>query len=384
VLAAVGLLIFQSLTVTSGLIYAGDGLGWDGQGYARVMTHGLDAGSVTTRSRPLLPVVTRLPHALGLDVIASFRVMNVVYAFTLYLFVSLLLERYGASMRVRAVVVANLALCIATSKMFAYYPVLIDLGALALMMAALYFILTDRHALAGAVCVLAVASREFAVALPLCGLHRVYRRGQLWPDAVWYFLGFGAAGLVRYFTYDKGSLGLSDALNNLAYWRSPLYITTFLYFAVTVFGGISVILALHARWCVSKLHEEPELATFLVLIAGLSAVGSLDLWRYMMFALPAVVVLIARYFSEHIKTPALERLIAAAITFATVMTQRPFQPMDGALYFRDWFPFYLLRETPPPADLLLLWGMRLLALILVMAVMVSIPRSQPRLQGSPS
>ncbi|MGH9240174.1 MAG: restriction endonuclease [Vicinamibacterales bacterium] len=99
------------------------------------MAEGLDHASEVTRTRPLLPLLTRVPHALGLDVIPSFQVMNVLYAFTLYLFSVLILDAYGARMRVKALVVANLALCIATSKMFAYYPVQIDLGVLALVTA---------------------------------------------------------------------------------------------------------------------------------------------------------------------------------------------------------------------------------------------------------
>jgi hypothetical protein len=109
-----------------------------------------------------------------------------VYAFTLYLFIALIIDLYDTRARVKAIVIGNVALCIATSKMFAYYPVQIDLGTLALMAAAFYFVMTDRHWLAGAVCALALASREFGVAALLCGAHRTFRRGRLWPDGLWY------------------------------------------------------------------------------------------------------------------------------------------------------------------------------------------------------
>jgi hypothetical protein len=213
-LAAAGVLLFQLLVMTSGRVIAGDGLGWDGRGYARVMAEGLDQGSEVTRTRPLLPLVTRIPYALGLDVIPSFQVMNVVYAFTLYLFSALILDAYGASTRVKALIIGNVALCIATSKMFAFYPVQIDLGALALMTAAFYFVVTDRHALAGAVGVLAVASREFGLVVVLCGLHRTFRRG-LWRSAAWYLPGVIAAVVVRRFTYSEGVLSANDAIANL-------------------------------------------------------------------------------------------------------------------------------------------------------------------------
>jgi hypothetical protein len=84
--------IFLTLFITSGRIVAGNGLGWDGRGYASLMTEGLDQGSVATRSRPLLPFLTRIPYSLGLDVIQSFQAMNAIYAFILYLFVAQILD----------------------------------------------------------------------------------------------------------------------------------------------------------------------------------------------------------------------------------------------------------------------------------------------------
>ena len=129
--------------------------------------------------------------------------MNAIYAFILYLFVALILDHYGVHTRFKVVVIANLALCIATSKMFAYYPVQIDLGALALLTAAFYFTITDRHGIAGAVCILAVASREFAGAALLCGLHRTFRQGR-WPAALWYAPAMVVAIAVRAATSGGG------------------------------------------------------------------------------------------------------------------------------------------------------------------------------------
>src|SRR5678815_2716814 len=82
-----------------------------------------------------------------------------------YLFCALILDAYGADTRLKALIIGNLALCIATSKMFAFYAVQIDLGVLALVTAGFYFVMTDRHALAAAVAVLAMASREFGIVL---------------------------------------------------------------------------------------------------------------------------------------------------------------------------------------------------------------------------
>jgi hypothetical protein len=368
--------------MTSGRVVAGDGLGWDGRGYARVMAEGWDQGSEVTRTRPFLPLVTRIPYALGLDVIHSFQVMNVVYAFTLYLFTALILDAYGAGMRVKALIIGNLALCIATSRMFAFYPVQIDLGALAMITAAFYFVVTDRHGAAGAACMLAVASREFGLVVVLCGLHRTFRHRQ-WLNAAWYLPSVIVAIVVRRLTYSEGVLSSTDAIANLRLWLHPAFLTAFVYFTVTVFGGISALLILHPRWGVAQLRREPELATYLIVIAGLSALGSLDVWRYLVFALPVGLVLIARYFDVF---GPVEPVIAAAMTFATVITQLPFQRMDQDLYFQDWFPLYVIigepiHHTPPPGNFLALWGLRLTALILLLAAFVLIPRLRPRLQA---
>ncbi|HEU4686739.1 MAG TPA: hypothetical protein VFS23_00185 [Vicinamibacterales bacterium] len=383
-LAVMGLLIFQALTLTSGRIVVGDGLGWDGRQYASLMTDGLDQGSVVPRSRPLLPLLTRIPYALGLGVIESFELMNGLYAFTLYFFVALIVNLYDTRMRVQAIVVVNLALCIATSKMFAYYPVQIDLGALALMTAACYFVLTDRHWFAGLLCILALASREFGIAVLLCGVHRTFRRGRLWPDGLAYLPGVLTIVVVRTLTYSEGALTANDAVANLELWGSPVFIAAFLYFVVTVFGGISTLLVLHPHWCFARLRQEPELATFLIVVVGLTAVGNLDIWRYLAFALPVVVVLVAHYYRDRVHVAMVERSIAAGMTFVTVFTQRPFAQMDTALYFRDWFPLYdIIGQTPSP-DLLALWVTRLIALALLAVTLILIGQSNPPMRDSVS
>jgi hypothetical protein len=384
-LAAAGMLIFLALFLTSGRIVAGDGLGWDGRGYASLMAEGLDQGSVATRVRPLLPLLTRIPYSLGLDVIQSFQVMNAIYAFVLYLFVALIFDHYGVNTRFKIVVIANLALCIATSKMFAYYPVQIDLGALALLTAALYFTITDRHGVAGVICVLAVASREFAVAAVLCGLHRAFRQ-RSWRAALCYVPAVAVAIVVRAATSAQGSVDtIVDATLRYSlvviFWRSPiLFATAFAYFVLTVFGGISVLLALYPRWCGRRLRKQPELATFLVVIVGLTLTG-LDLWRYLMFALPVAVALIGQYYRDHLQSTRLERPIAAAMLFATVITQRPFERMDAAIYFREWFPQYDVFGGVASPDLLALWGLRITAVMLLVLLFTSISRSS-RLQES--
>jgi hypothetical protein len=367
-IALLGVLLFASVSALSGKVATGDGLGWDGRAYAAMVTNDLGAGSGNTQTRPLLPLVTRIPYALGLDIIESFQLMNHLYAFILYFFAARLLARYGADARVRAVVVANLALCIATSKMFGFYPVLIDLGALAVVTAAFYFVTSGRRWMGPLACVLAVASREFGVAVVLYGIHRALRRRRF-VDAVALLPAIVAMAAIRWVAaagaaQDAAPLSVTDAVDNLKLWTSPAFVIVFAYFSITVFGGISALLATRPHWALRRLLDEPERATFLIVVLGATAAGDLDIWRYLAFTLPVALVLIAHYYAG--ADVAAIRRAALVMTVVTLMTQQPFRTMNEDLYFRDWFPLYFERMTQPP-DLMAVWSARLATLALMMA-----------------
>ena len=61
--------------------------------------------------------------------------------------------------------------------------------------------------------------------------------------------------------------------------------------------------------------------------------------------------------------PAAARRLFVGVTLATLVTQRPWQAMDVASYFRDWFPYFLVVETPGTAAATLwpLWTWRFAA-----------------------
>jgi hypothetical protein len=368
--ALVAVVLFHVVSLTSGKLEVSGGRGWDGERYARMATIGLAEGTSNTRTRPLLTVAARIPYAFGLDIVASFQLLNYVYAFLLYLAAGLILDRYGAPGPVKVVVVANLALCIATSKMFAFYPVQIDLGALALTTLAFYFVCTDRRWLAGGACVLAAASREFGVAAAIYGVHRAIRQRRPAHETVLVYLPAAATTLlVRWWVLSTvtgdgaGPLTLQDAFANLRLWLSPAFMAAFGYFAAVLFGGISALLFLRPRWILERIREQPELGTYLLIFVALTAVGNLDIWRYLAFTLPAALVLTGQYFRG--MDPDLARRILVAMTLITVVTQRPFEPMSTSTYFRDWFPLYAYFGDAA-ADLRDVWGVRLLSLALLM------------------
>ena len=66
------------------------------------------------------------------------------------------------------------------------------------------------------------------------------------------------------------------------------------------------------------------------------------------------------------------RRLFVGVTLATLVTQRPWQAMDVASYFRDWFPYFLVVETPLTAAATLwpLWTWRFAATgVLVLALL---------------
>jgi hypothetical protein len=366
-IAAIALMIFHAVSLTSGRIGVNDGLGWDGVEYSRMVTDGMAAGGVIVQTRPLVVYAAKAIYALGFSVIESFETLNYLSAFVLYLFTSLLLERYGAENRFRAILVWNVALCMATAKMYAFYPVLVDLGALAMVTVAFHLATTDRHGLGAVASILAVASREFGVAVAIYGIHRAIRQRRPWAAAA-YVPALAAMFVIRWAVGpgdgDVTPLSLGDALGNLALWGSPPFVAIFAYFALTIFGGVSVLLWLRPRWAFSYLKQQPELASFLVVILGLTAVGNLDIWRYLLFAYPVAIALMGRYC--HALSPAATQRTLIAMTALTFMTQRPFERLYEAIYFRDWFPLYSLSDPVLSPDLVFIWATRFVAIALMM------------------
>jgi hypothetical protein len=368
-IALSAVLVFQLVSFSSGKLDAVQGLGWDGFIYGRMVTGELANGSPNARMRPLVVLIARVPHYFGAGVRESFELLNYAFAFGLYLTAALLLQHYGLPLAARATIVLNLALTISTSKMFAFYPTQVDLGALAFTTVAFYLAATDRRRVAGAACVLACASREFGIATVLYGIHRTIRQGGSWKAAAVYLPGLATFFLIRWWSSSLVGAGdplsPADAIQNLAFWTSPAFTGAFAYFAATVFGGVSVVLVARARWCIDRLRDEPELATFLAVIVGLSVAGHIDIWRYLAFALPAALVLIARFCRE--QQDERRRAVVALITLCTVLTQRPFEQMDAVLYFRDWFPLYhVFGVHASRPDLGAVWAVRGLSLVLLL------------------
>jgi hypothetical protein len=389
-IALAGVLVYQLVIIGSGRVADNRGLGWDGESYSVMVTGHLTDGRPYPQSRPLLVLAARIPYWLGLDVVQSFALLNYLYAFVFYLAAAALLERAGAGPAIRLALVVNLALCIATSKMFAFYPVQVDFGALALMTVAFYLAGGDRPWLAGLACLFAAASREFAAAVALYGMHRSIRLGRgFTTTALIYLPTVATLVLIRWWVAmareqtAPGVLVIDQAIGNLSTWLSPPFVTAYSYFVLTVFGGVSALLVVRGDFVLRRLRAEPELATFLLVIGAFAALGSYDIWRYLAFGVPAVTVLAGSYLRD-CDWPQARRLLIAVTVF-TLVTQRSFERMDTIRYFRDWFPLYpYYGQHDPIADLAGVWTVRLAAVALMALALHLIARSRGGLMLAPS
>jgi hypothetical protein len=362
VITAIGLTLFAGLNARSGRVEANDGLGWDGRQYAHMVTDRIYDGTAGTQTRPLLPLLTRIPYAAGLDIIRAFQVMNFVYAAALYFFLCLILDLYDVAVVHKGYFVVSVALCIASSKMFAFYPVQIDLGALTVMSGSTYVLLTRSGWVACLAAIIAVTARDFGGAIAFFGFHREIRQGRgvaralltYAPAVVTLFLLRQWASSTNLGDRDRPLLTASDLIANLALWRDPPFVAFFGYFLVTLLGGATVLLTLRAAWCVRQLARMPELATFAALIVAAAATGT-DIWRYLVFLLPVITILFAGYVRAYQPGP----VLLAATLLVTFVTQQPFAQMDMTHYFRDWFPAYVYRTDDATPEFWSTWQLRI-------------------------
>jgi hypothetical protein len=353
--------LLLALTAATGAIAVNGGLGWDGQDYVRMMERGFREGTPSTRLRPVVVLINdAVDDAVFRDPVATFRAMNVVYAFLLAVVLADLGRRYGAPPASIVALVLNLFLCISVAKMFAFYPTLVDLGAYLFMAAGVLAIVSGRRLLIVVTSVLAVLSREFAVATVLFGIMRDRRRGRSVPVvaatyapavAAFFWIRSAAGGYLR--REEAGDPVLSAGalatalLDNAQRWADPAYAVLWCYFLLTLFGGVSVALLTTSRPWKTCLRSEPEWLAFVVPLLAAAALGDVDMWRYSAFLLPAVPALWAWSLSG--MTPRRQAWLLIAVTAVSVATERPWQRMDLESYFRDWFPYYVVVQDPARA-----------------------------------
>src|SRR5687768_11973855 len=143
-LVAMSLALMATHVVTTGRMDKAGGLGWDGQGYAR-MLNDLGEGTANMRLRPAIVLANRPAYWILREPVATFVFMNYIYLAVLVLALALLADRYGIGPAAKVYLIATVGVSIATAQMFAYYPALLDLGAYAVIALALYCIVRGWH-----------------------------------------------------------------------------------------------------------------------------------------------------------------------------------------------------------------------------------------------
>jgi len=368
-LVAVAVLLLVLMERVTGRIAVNEGRGWDGVDYSN-MLNGWDHGSVNTALRPLIVRINRPAYRILKEPVSAFRAMNVVYIGVLCLGVCLLFDRYSTDTSAKSLLVLNLFASIAVTKYVAFYPVLIDAGAIAVVTLAIYFMVAGPRAAAAIAVVAAVLAREFAIATVVFGVVRdLRRRVPVWivaityaPAVVVFFVWRGH--VTQKFAGNSVPVGLSALIGNLEFWKDPFFAGLFVYFTLTVFGGISLFVIARCGAALKHCLREPEWAVYSALVLAAAAMGDADLWRYLAYLLPAAAVL----FAVCARQAAVSRwhmiASAAVICVATLVTQRPFQTVDLSAYFLDWFPYYIQQAENVPLPTLPslwpVWGWRFL------------------------
>lgn len=370
-LALTAVLLLFVMERFTGRIQINEGRGWDGVDYSNMLNR-WDHGTVDTSLRPLVVVANRPAYRLTRDPVTAFRLMNFLYIGVLCFAVCLLFDRYSSDIAAKILLVLNLFITIALAKYVAFYPVLIDAGALALVMLAIYFIVAGKRPLAAVAVAAAMLAREFAIATIAFGIVRDLRRrvpvwviGATYAPAIVVWFAWRTMVVQRWARDGREPLGYSALIDNLEYWSDPFFVALFVYFTLTIFGGVSLLVLARFGTALKHCLREPEWAVYGGLVLVAAAMGDADLWRYLAYLLPPAVVLFALCVGHRppqkpgwTSKASMWRWIfaGALVCVATVVTQRPFQAIDIRAYFLDWFPYYIQQgENVPLPSLPALW-----------------------------
>lgn len=375
-MAIVAMVIYGALHIPLGRIPVADGQGWDGSDYAVMLERGWTNGGPNTALRPLIVWLAQPAYLVTRHPAQAFDITNYVFTGVLAFLFSLLMDRYGASTPARVVAIV----CIIASNAFrlpAYYPVLIDLGANAMMTLALWHIIAGPRWAAMAASVAAMLSREYAPVVVVFGVIRDLRQRVPFATIAATYLPAAIVYVALRVVVVTRSVGegntLQTFINNMYLWRDPMWAGLYFYFFLTMAAGVSLVLAAQPQRWWRVIRDEPEWLAFALPVALATALVGIDIWRYFTALAPLALVLFARCSREWRPGEATVFLVAAVVL--TLFTEKPFQGMDLTRYFTEWFPYYAWINNAPggatPAMVWPAWGWRFLGVALsVCALMI--------------
>jgi hypothetical protein len=379
-LAAVSLLVMAAHALFMGRLDIADGLGWDGEAYSRMLTD-LALGTANMQLRVIVPLLNRPAYWLLGEPLPAFILMNYVYLGVLTFVLALIAERYGIGLWAKVYLLVTLSLTVAVSQMFAYYPVLADLGAYAVFAVTIYVMLRGWRLAAALLAIVCIFTRELSLAMIAFGVVRDLRlRVGWWKPIATYAPAAVLAVLWRMSIVGKPGdelLSASALAGNLRFWLDPTFVGLFIYFFATMFGGVSLIVLANPSRSLQLLRQEPEWLALIGVVLAMSAVGNADIWRYLAYSLPAFVVLFA--WCSRGWTARQQALTFGLGAVVTWVTQMPFDAMDSDQYFIEWFPYYRMMQ---PELVWPIWSWRLLlaavALWLMSALCAALRNGKPQ------
>jgi hypothetical protein len=347
-MAIVAMVIYGALHIPLGRIPVANGAGWDGIDYVAMLEDGWKAGGPNTQLRPLVVWLAQPAYAVAGSPAQAFDITNYLFTGLLALLFSLLMDWYGASSLARWIAIV----CVSVSNAYrlpAYYPVLIDLGGHAMMALAIWHIIAGPRWAAGLASIAAVLSREYAPVVLIFGAWRDRRLHLPLTTILATYLPAALIVVAVRMIVDARSLAegntLQTFIRNMGLWTGPLFPAFYIYFLLTIAGGVSLVLAAQPQRWWRLLREEPEWLGFALPIVLVTALVGLDIWRYLTALTPLVVVLFARCSREWRGREA--AVLMSAVVVMTLATQMPFQGMDLTRYFTEWFPYYAWTDSAP-------------------------------------
>lgn len=367
------LAIYAAVSHATGRIDVDGGRGWVGAEAFAIARHGLGAADGAMRLQPFVPLAAGVVSRATGEVLPAFRVLNLAWLALLALAADWLLIQRGVAPAGRVLAVGILAGSIATAKLAAFYATLPWLGVAALVMLACAAAVADRRVLAAAAATGAALAAPVGVGAAVFGVVRDLRlrRSRLRILTSWIVPVLAFAALqVRAFVAG-GWVSLFDGLR---LWTEPGFVAWSAYFAISVAGGLTLLVASRPATIRRLTAGEPEWLALAAPAVLVTVFGTPDIWLPWVACLPLVLVAFAGWWHD---TLADRRWwpVLVAIAF-TVVTQAPLARLDVARYFADWFPYRVAAGDAPVTvpDLLALWTPRwLLAVAAVGACLVRLP-----------
>jgi hypothetical protein len=278
------------------LTYNG-GLGWDGAQYVQLATQ-----CGRQRMQALEPFVYRvgapcLAALLPVPPKYALWAINVGASIGLLLLLSVWLRRHVADAIVPWLIVFFAAHWLSPLRYTWWYPTYVDPLALCAMVAAL--LAQHRRWLFVAVCVAGAAVRETMIVVPLSLLAGALigsaagrqRRDAVVTAAAGVLACAAAALAIRAVVTPASDYWMLDAAY---YWTYEKPLPRYLLAAAITFGpiGAVVMAGRHAAWLWIETHRGEALIVAMVLV--LAWVGGSDTERFMIWAMPVVLVLAGR------------------------------------------------------------------------------------------